>query len=89
MVKCRPPNNRDPLPEEVAACEAYLLQQIALIQPKVICALGRIAGQALLKTTAPLARLRGRVHTYHGIKLIVTYHPAALLRYPKWKGATH
>lgn len=88
ILKCRPPNNRDPLPGEIEHCEPYLLQQIELIQPKIICALGRIAGQTLLKTTTPLGRLRGRPQSYHGIKLVVTYHPAALLRNPQWKRPT-
>jgi DNA polymerase len=85
IVKCRPPNNRDPLPSEVEKCEPYLKKQIDIIQPKFILALGRIAGQTLLRTNASLTQLRGKVHNYHGIKLIVTYHPAALLRNPHWK----
>jgi len=88
VLKCRPPNNRDPEPEEIALCEPYLIRQIEIVEPKVICALGRIAGQALLKTEAGLKALRGKVHTYRGIKLIVTYHPAALLRNPQWKRPT-
>jgi uracil-DNA glycosylase family 4 len=88
ILKCRPPGNRDPQAEEVAACEPYLHRQIALIRPRVICALGRIAGQVLLKTSAPLARLRGQVHSYQGRPLVVTYHPAALLRNPNWKRPT-
>ena len=88
MLKCRPPNNRDPEPEEIAACEPYLTRQIEMIEPKVICALGRIAAQSLLKTKVGLGALRGKVHFYRGIKLIVTYHPAALLRNPQWKRAT-
>lgn len=87
-LKCRPPNNRDPLPEEIAACEPILREQIRLIQPILICALGRVAGQALLKTTAPLGRLRGKFHDYHGIKTLVTYHPSALLRNPSFKRPT-
>ncbi len=85
IVKCRPPNNRDPLPSEVEKCEPYLKKQIDIIRPKFILALGRIAGQTLLRTNASLTQLRGKVHNYHGIKLIVTYHPAALLRNPHWK----
>ena len=85
ILKCRPPNNRDPESEEIAQCEPHLIRQIELIQPKIICALGRIAGQTLLKTSESLGRLREKVHRYHGVKLIVTYHPAALLRNPKWK----
>ncbi len=84
ILKCRPPNNRDPQADEVASCEPYLQQQIALIQPRLILAVGRIAAQNLLKTDAPLGRLRGRVHEYgeRRIPLIVTYHPAYLLRSP-------
>ena len=84
ILKCRPPNNRDPQVEEVACCEPYLQQQIALMQPRLILAVGRIAAQNLLKTDTPLARLRGRVHRYgeDQTPLIVTYHPAYLLRTP-------
>ncbi len=82
VLKCRPPGNRDPKPEEVAACEPFLIRQIALIQPKIIVAVGRIAAQNLLKTSAPLARLRGKVHRYDDIPLVVIYHPAYLLRNP-------
>lgn len=87
ILKCRPPNNRDPLPEEAAACEPYLQRQIALLQPRVILAVGRVAAQNLLKTSAPLGRLRGSVHQYPGtrIPLVVTYHPAFLLRSPREK----
>jgi uracil-DNA glycosylase family 4 len=88
ILKCRPPGNRDPQAEEVAACEPHLHRQIALIRPRVICALGRIAGQVLLKTNVTLSRLRGQVHTYRGRPLLVTYHPAALLRNPNWKRPT-
>lgn len=81
---CRPPNNRDPRPEEVACCELFLMRQVQLIQPRIMLALGRIAAHNLLKTDTPLARLRGRVHHYGetGIPLVVTYHPAYLLRTP-------
>jgi DNA polymerase len=84
ILKCRPPNNRDPLAHEVACCEPYLQQQIALIQPRLMLVVGRIAAQNLLKTDEPLARLRGRVHRYgeRQTPLIVTYHPAYLLRTP-------
>jgi DNA polymerase len=84
ILKCRPPSNRDPQANEVACCEPYLQQQIALIQPRLILVVGRIAAQNLLKTDEPLARLRGRVHRYgeQQIPLIVTYHPAYLLRTP-------
>jgi DNA polymerase len=88
ILKCRPPGNRDPLPSEIEKCEPILLRQIELIRPKIICALGRISGQTLLRTNATLGALRGKVHDYHGIKLIVTYHPAALLRNPQWKRPT-
>ncbi len=84
ILKCRPPNNRDPKPEEAAACVGYLQQQIALIKPKLILALGRIAAQRLLQTDTPLARLRQTVHAMPitEIPFIVTYHPAYLLRSP-------
>ncbi|MGH8115487.1 MAG: uracil-DNA glycosylase [Rhodanobacteraceae bacterium] len=85
IVKCRPPNNRDPAPDEAAACRPFLDRQIALIRPKLILAVGRIAAQNLLGTDAPLARLRGRVHQLHGISVVVTYHPAYLLRSPAEK----
>jgi uracil-DNA glycosylase len=85
VLKCRPPKNRDPQPDEVAQCEPYLLRQLEILQPKVICALGRIAAQTLLQTSQSLTRMRGRVHDYHGIPMMVTYHPAALLRNPNWK----
>lgn len=85
ILKCRPPQNRDPLPAEVECCEAYLRAQIALIKPKYICALGRIAAHWLLKTEAPLGTLRESIHTYEGIPVVVTYHPAALLRNPGFK----
>ncbi len=80
ILKCRPPQNRDPLPEEVELCEPHLRAQLAIVRPRLICALGRIAAQTLLRTSAPLSALRGRVHQYHGMGLIATYHPAALLR---------
>lgn len=85
ILKCRPPNNRDPLPDEVAQCEPYLQRQIELIQPKIIVALGRIAGQSLLKTSDSLSKLRQSVQMYQNIPLLITYHPAALLRNPRWK----
>lgn len=88
VLKCRPPNNRDPQPDEVASCEPYLQQQIAMVQPKVICCLGRHAAHALLKTEQSLSRLRGQQHEYQGIPLIVTYHPAALLRNDSYKRPT-
>jgi DNA polymerase len=84
VLKSRPPHNRDPKPDEVAACMPYLLRQIALLQPKIMLAVGRIAAQNLLATDAPLARLRGRVHSFGELHtpLVVTYHPAYLLRTP-------
>lgn len=80
VLKCRPPANRNPLPSEIAQCEPYLRRQVALVQPKIILAMGRFAVQALLNTQEPIGRLRGRVHHYEGIPVIVTYHPAYLLR---------
>ncbi len=88
VLKCRPPQNRDPQPDEVAQCEPYLLRQLEILQPKVICALGRVAAQTLLQTRDSLTRMRGRVHDYHGVPMMVTYHPAALLRNPNWKRPT-
>ncbi len=88
MVKCRPPNNRDPLPEEMAECFPYLKEQVRLVRPKAICCLGRIAGQALLNTKTPLGRLRQRWHEFEGVPVLVTYHPAALLRFPAYKRDT-
>jgi len=85
VLKCRPPDNRDPKPEEVECCEPYLIRQIGLIQPKLIVALGRHAAHSLLKTDLALARLRGQRHTYQNIPLVVTYHPAYLLRTPSDK----
>lgn len=85
VVKCRPPRNRAPLPDEREACSAYLHRQIALVRPKVLLALGSTAAEALLGVKKPLGDLRLRVHAWDGIPLIVTYHPAALLRNPNWK----
>ncbi len=85
ILKCRPPGNRDPREDEVAACEAYLARQLELIKPRLICALGRVAGQNLLGTKASLKVLRQGIHYYNGIRVIVTYHPAALLRNPHFK----
>lgn len=87
ILKCRPPDNRDPRPEEVNACEAYLMQQIAMIKPRIILALGRIAAQNLLKVDTPIGKMRGRCfeHPDTGTPVIVTYHPAYLLRSPKEK----
>jgi len=80
ILKCRPPNNRDPEPSEAEECEPYLLAQIKLIKPKVICCLGRISAQRLLKTTATLGSMRQKQYDFHGVILMVTYHPAAILR---------
>ena len=88
IVKCRPSQNRKPLPDEIAACIPYLRRQLALIRPKVIVALGATAGEAMLNTRKGLGELRGKLHSYGGIPLLVTYHPAALLRNPNWKKPT-
>lgn len=80
VLKCRPPENRDPLAGEVEQCEPYLMEQIRLIKPKLIVSLGRVAGQTLLRVDKPLKSMRDTIHDYHGTPLIVTYHPAALLR---------
>ena len=88
VLKHRPPDNRNPLPNEVEACSPYLVRQIELIRPKAILALGLFAAQTLLNSKLPLVRLRESVHQYYGIPLIVTYHPAALLRNPNWKRPT-
>ena len=88
ILKCRPPNNRRPAPEEESLCTPYLNKQIELVKPDFIVCLGLTAAQWLLATTASLGSLRGRFHDYRGIKLIVTYHPAALLRNPEWKKPT-
>jgi len=85
-VKCRPPGNRNPEPQELAQCEPFLMRQIALVQPRVILAMGRFAVQSLLRSNEPIGRLRGRVHRYQGVPLVVTYHPAYLLRNPEDKG---
>jgi uracil-DNA glycosylase len=85
VIKCRPPENRNPEPDEVAACEPFLVRQVETIKPKVIVALGTFAAQTLLKTTDPISRLRGRIYNYGGAKLIPTFHPAYLLRSPERK----
>ena len=82
VIKCRPPDNRNPEPDEVATCEPFLFRQVDFIKPKVIVALGTFAARSLLKTDAPISRLRGRVYDYRGAKLIPTFHPAYLLRNP-------
>jgi DNA polymerase len=88
VVKHRPPGNRNPEPNEIEACTPYLIRQMDLIQPKVILALGTFAAQTLLNTKTPIGKLRGDVHRYRGIPVVVTYHPAALLRNPAWKRPT-
>jgi len=80
VLKCRPPGNRNPEPDEIAQCEPFLRRQVDLLKPRIILAMGRFAVQALLQTSEPIGRLRGRVHRYHEVPLVVTYHPAYLLR---------
>jgi DNA polymerase len=82
IIKCRPPGNRNPQPDEIASCEPFLVKQLEAIRPQLICALGTFAAQTLLRTKQPISRLRGRFHSYHGIKLMPTFHPAYLLRNP-------
>jgi uracil-DNA glycosylase len=88
IVKCRPPENRTPQYDEVAACVPYLFRQIELVKPAVILAMGSTAAQTLLNTKQSLGALRNQIHRFHGIPVIVTYHPAALLRNPNWKKPT-
>jgi len=88
ILKCRPPNNRDPLQSEVELCEPYLKKQIELINPIMLICLGRIAAQTLLRTKDSLTNMRSKIYNYHGVPLYVTFHPAALLRNPNWKPAT-
>ncbi|MGD9486909.1 MAG: uracil-DNA glycosylase [Calditrichaceae bacterium] len=85
ILKCRPPNNRDPHPDEVALCEPYLKRQLEMISPEILVALGRISAQVLLKRNDSLSKLRQDVQIYEDIPFVVTYHPAALLRNPQWK----
>jgi uracil-DNA glycosylase family 4 len=85
IIKCRPPENRNPMPDEIKCCSPFLERQIAAIQPDFICALGTFAAQTLLQTATPISRLRGRFHQYRGIKVLPTYHPAYLLRNPDKK----
>ena len=85
ILKCRPPQNRNPLPSEIFACQGYLISQLNIIKPKLICALGKFAAQTLLKTNTTITQLRGRFYDYRDIKLIPTFHPAYLLRNPKDK----
>lgn len=84
-IKCRPPGNRDPQPDEVAACHDWFVRQLSILQPKVICLLGRVAAQKVLATDAPLRSLRGRWHELDGVPVLVSYHPAYLLRSPAQK----
>ena len=85
VVKCRPPGNRNPEPDEVASCQRFLMKQLEVIQPAVICALGKFAAQTLTCSTTPITRLRGRFHDFNGIKVMPTFHPAYLLRNPRDK----
>jgi len=85
IIKCRPPGNRDPLPDEIEACKPFLIKQIEVIGPEIICTLGTFAARTLMKTDQKISELRGRFHDYRGIKLIPTYHPAFLLRNPYFK----
>ncbi len=85
IIKCRPPQNRNPEPDEIQACHGFVLAQIEAIRPKIICALGTFAAQTLLQTDAKISTLRGRFHTVKGIKVMPTYHPAFLLRNPERK----
>jgi DNA polymerase len=92
ILKCRPPENRNPLPEEIVHCEPYLIKQLELIKPKMILAVGTFAGQTLLRSKDPLGKMRGKIFDFNAgeikAKLLVTYHPAALLRNPHWKKPT-
>jgi uracil-DNA glycosylase len=87
VIKCRPPNNRNPEADEISRCEPYLIRQIALVKPRLIVALGTFAAQTLLKTKLPISQLRGRFHTYQGVRVMPTFHPAFLLRNPERKRA--
>lgn len=88
ILKCRPPGNRNPSPEEAGNCREYLLAQLEVLQPEFICCLGTIAAQNLLETTTPIGQLRGRIHHFGSIQVVATYHPAYLLRNPSAKRAT-
>lgn len=85
VIKCRPPENRNPEPEEIVTCQPYLIEQLRIIQPKVICAMGKFAAQTLIETTTSISRLRGSWYEYQGIPLMPTFHPAYLLRNPEKK----
>ena len=86
ILKCRPPNNRDPLPLEIEQCEPYLWRQIELIEPKILVALGKIAANTLLKTNAAISQLKKNVHSYRGLPFFLTYHPAYILRNNNYRG---
>lgn len=88
VLKCRPPGNRNPLPDEIDACAPFLRRQVELLRPEVILAVGTFAGQWLSGEESPLGKLRGKVYSYEGTPVVVTYHPAALLRNPGWTRAT-
>jgi uracil-DNA glycosylase family 4 len=88
ILKCRPPGNRNPMPDEIEKCEPYLNKQLELINPKLILILGKVAADTLLNLRQPLNKMRGKVHYYNGIRTMVTFHPAALLRNPHWKRPT-
>ncbi len=85
ILKCRPPGNRNPAPDEVELCRPYLEKQLKIVNPKLILLLGKVASESLLKTKEPLNKLRGKIHDYKGWKVMITFHPAALLRNPNWK----
>lgn len=85
ILKCRPPGNRSPLPTEIEKCKPHLFQQLKIIEPKIICALGTFAAQTLLETKVSISEMRGKIYYYQNIKVIPTYHPAALLRNTQWK----
>jgi len=85
ILKCRPPGNRNPKPEEIIACQPYLIKQLEMLRPRLICALGSFAAQTLLNSKEPISRLRGKVYTYQDIPLVPTFHPAALLYHPQNK----
>jgi uracil-DNA glycosylase len=87
-LRCRPPKNRNPLPEEIANCRPFFERQLEVIQPEFICCLGAVAARALLETTTPVGKLRGKFHAFRGAKVLVTYHPAYLLRNPSMKRET-
>jgi len=85
VIKCRPPKNRDPKPEEIESCFPFLKKQLEVMRPRLICALGKFAAQTLLETTEKISKLRGKVYEFNHIKVVPTFHPASLLRNPEWK----